>query len=54
MIAADDVYIEATASEFYSDAMASMSRQFDAMLASLDVDIEVIASEFDSGAMASI
>jgi hypothetical protein len=45
MIASDDVDIEAIASEFDSDAMASISRRFDAMIASDDLDIEAIASE---------
>jgi hypothetical protein len=34
--------------------MASISRRFDAMIASDGLDIEAIASEFDSDAMASI
>ena len=50
MIASDDRDIEAIASECELDALASISRRFDAMIASDDRDIEAVASESESDA----
>ena len=51
MIASDDLVVEAIASEFDSDAMASRGRLFQAKVAEDDADIEAVASELDSDAM---